>query len=111
MGKACTKHLPARMDKRVTIQRVSQTTDGQGGFTEGWGEIATVWALIEPATGYEKMQAMQQSSPISHKLTIRYYSELTTKHRILFGERIFAIKEIINPNESNQFLKLKCVES
>lgn len=110
MGKDCTKHIPARMNQRVSIQAVTQTSDGQGGFSESWATIGTVWALIEPANGYEKMQAMQQSSPISHKITIRFYRGLTTKHRLLFGERIFAIKEVLNVNESSQFHKLRCIE-
>jgi SPP1 family predicted phage head-tail adaptor len=110
MGNTCTKHLPAQLKDRVAIQSVAQTTDGQGGFTEVWTTIANVWALIEPATGYEKMQAMQQSSPISHKVTIRYFPGLTTKHRLLFGSDPFAIKEVININNSSHFHKLKCVE-
>src|SRR5665213_2864274 len=99
------------MNRRVTIQQVSETPDGQGGFTEAWADVATVWASINPAKGWEKMQAMQLQTPITHKLVIRYRTGLTTKHRLLFGTRIFNIKEILNPGESNFSLNLQCVET
>lgn len=106
----CSKYLPAKMDKRVSIQTRTQTTDGQGGFTESWATDATVWARIEPMKGYEKFQAMQLQVPLTHKVTIRYRSGLTTAKRMLFGARVFDIKEVINLDEANNFLVLKCLE-
>jgi len=95
---------------RVSIQSVAQSSDGQGGYTEGWSTDSTVWAKIDPLNGYERMQAQQLASPVTHKVTIRYLSGLTTKHRLLSGSRVFAIKEVINLAEENRFLQLRCVE-
>lgn len=106
----CKPDVFASMNKRVAIQAVTQSSDSQGGFTETWATAKTVWASIEPANGYEKMQAMQLASPISHKVTMRYNSTVTTAHRLLFGTRVMAIKEIVNVGEENTILKLKCVE-
>ena len=110
MAKACSKYLPGTMDKRVSIQSVTQTTDGQGGYTETWATDVTVWAYIKPMKAYERMQAQKLETPLSHKVTIRYRSGVTTKHRLLFGSRVFHIKGIINPDEANQFLELTCIE-
>lgn len=98
------------MNKRVAIQVDTQTPDGQGGFTSSWATIATVWASINPVKGYEKFQAGQLQTPVTHDILIRYRSGIITANRLLFNSRIFEIKEIINQNEDNVFLKLKCLE-
>jgi SPP1 family predicted phage head-tail adaptor len=108
--KPCEKYLPAKMDKQVTIQSVTQTTDDQGGFTEAWATFATVWAYVRPVKGYERFQAQQLQTPVTHKLTVRYLAGVTTKHRILFDSRVFEIKEVINVEEQNAFLELICIE-
>ncbi len=110
MGK-CAKDLVSRMDKRVAIQSASQVSDGQGGYSDVWATLATVWANIEPTKGWERMQAQQLQSPVTHKVKMRYYSGLTTKHRLLYGTRVLDIKEVINEGEANSFHTLQCVET
>lgn len=109
---ACNKeYITARMDKRVTLQSVAQASDGQGGFTDTWSSVASLWAEIEPLNGYEKLQAMQLASPVTHKVTIRYRAGVTTKDRLLYSGRVFHIKEVINVGEDGNFLRLRCVEA
>ena len=110
MAKDCSKDVVSRMDKRITIQTVTQTTDNQGGYTEAWATLATVWASIEPIKAYEKFQAAQLQTPISHKIMTRYRSGITTAQRISWSSRIFNIKEVINVNEANAFLKIIAIE-
>jgi hypothetical protein len=63
--KACSDYPTAKLDKRVAIQSATQSTDGQGGFTETWTTDATVWAWIRPVKGFEKFQAMQTQTPVA----------------------------------------------
>ena len=98
------------MDKRVKLQRAVRTSDGQGGWSETWEDLTAVWAGISPATGYERFQTMQNATPITHNIMIRYYNDLTAADRILYGTRILHIKEIINLEEANVFLKIKAIE-
>jgi len=98
------------MNRRVAIQSVTQTTDGQGGVTEAWATASTVWCEISPINGYERIEAMKMASPVTHKVTMRYYAGITTKHRLLYGSRVLHIKEIINKDESDTIHILKCVE-
>lgn len=107
---SCGKYLPAKMDKRVTLQNVSFTSDGQGGQTETWSDTADLWASIEPVKAWEKMQAMQMQAPVTHKITIRYRSDVSSKSRFQFGTRTLWVKEVINKDEANQFLELKAIE-
>ncbi len=107
---ACGDYQPGKMKHKVSLQQVSQVTDSQGGYTESWATIATLWASIEPAKGYEKYQAMRIDTPVSHKVMLRYNSAVTTAKRLLYGSRVFEIKECINVDEANAFLRLMCVE-
>jgi SPP1 family predicted phage head-tail adaptor len=102
--------LVATFRKQVTIQNVAQVSDGQGGFTETWNDGSTVWASIEPLKGYEKVQAMQMQSPQTHKVTMRYTAEVTAASRIRYGDRIFWVKEVLDPEERQRFLILKAIE-
>jgi SPP1 family predicted phage head-tail adaptor len=98
------------MRRSVIIQAATPSSDSQGGQTETWATFATVWASLEPVSGNEKYQAMQLQTPISHKLMIRYLSGLTTKHRVLYGSRIFVIKEVINVKEENAYMMIRAIE-
>lgn len=100
----------AGLNKRVTIQRSTRVSDGQGGYTETWAAIASVWAAIEPVSGFEKLQAMQLAAPVTHKITMRFRPDFVASDRIAYGNRIFAVKEIINLNEADAFLQIRCIE-
>lgn len=99
------------MKKRVTLQAPARVSDNQGGYTESFTSVATLWASIEPANGYEKFQAGQNETPITHKVLMRYDSRITTAKRLLYGSRVFEIKECLNIKEENAFLKLLCIET
>jgi SPP1 family predicted phage head-tail adaptor len=99
------------MRHRVTLQGPSRTTDGQGGYTSTMTDIGTFWASIEPTSGFEKFQAGQNETPITHKIMMRYDSRITTAKRLLFGSRVFQIKECLNVEERGAFLKLLCIET
>ena len=81
------------MRHRIVIQSVSQSSDGQGGFTETWADGATVAASIDALKDrpFERFQAGQTQTPATHKIVMRYRSDLTTAKRVKFGTRIFAI--------------------
>jgi SPP1 family predicted phage head-tail adaptor len=89
---------------------MSSVSDGQGGFTDTWNDVATVFASIEPVKGYERFQAMQMQTPITHKIVMRYRDDVTTASRFTLGARIFAAQEVINQDERSRFLLIKAVE-
>lgn len=107
----CSKLSPSDFKKRVTLQSISQVSDGQGGFTDTWVDTLTVWAAVEPLKAWEKMQAMQLQTPLTHKITMRYNSVATTAKRLKLGTRTMDIKSVINLNETNALLELRAVET
>lgn len=102
--------LFAKMKHRIALQAVSQASDSQGGYTETWATYATVWAYVRPVKGYERFQADQLQTPVTHKVTLRYRSDVTTAHQFIYDSRTFVIKEALNIDEANQYLELKAIE-
>jgi SPP1 family predicted phage head-tail adaptor len=96
--------------KRVTIQNCTRVSDGQGGFDETWNDGSTVWAQIEPLKSYERFQAMQMQTPVTHRITMRYTDEITSASRIKFQSRIFWVKEVLDEEERKRFLTIKAIE-
>ena len=84
--------------------------------------VATVWGSIESVSGRDVLAAMQFSSVVTHKITIRFRgAEMTPPLRILAKDQIwfqgpsgnnraFSILAIMNPDERNKMLVLLCVE-
>jgi SPP1 family predicted phage head-tail adaptor len=99
------------MNKRLRLQSPARTGDGQGGCVESWADVAEVWAELVPLKGYERMQAMQLESPITHRVTMRWRRGVTNAQRLLYGDRVFNIKEALNLDEQDAFLQLLCVET
>lgn len=109
MGKCCDN--PAVMlKKRVTIQNIAREEDGQGGYTETWASAATVWASIEPVKGWERYQAAQLATPVTHKIVMRYTPAVSTASRLIYDGRVFGVKECLNRNEDNRFLDIRALE-
>jgi len=107
---SCCSSLAASLRHRVTIQTVSRAVDGQGGFTETWVDGDSAYAGITPLKGYQRFQAMQMQTPVTHRVVTRYRADLTTGTRLKFGTRVFWVKEVINVDEQNRFLEIRAEE-
>lgn len=99
------------LNKRITLQSKTSVADGMGGTTDAFADVCTVWAAIWPTSAREQVEANQTVMTISHRVRIRYRSDIKASWKIKFGERYFAIVSIINPSERNQMLDLLCREA
>lgn len=104
-----------RLDKRVTIQTLVESSDGAGGQNRSWAAGAlTVWASVEPGTGREFAAAQQLQPELSHIVTIRYRTGITPKMRIKYMAggvtRTFSIHSLVDPLERHEQLQLYCSE-
>lgn len=102
--------MAGRLNKRVILQTVSNAADGGGGVTETWADTATLWAHIEELSGDEGFEAQQVASRLSHRVTLRYRTNVTPQQRLKYGSRILRINAVINPGQRNERLELLCAE-
>ena len=107
-----------KLRHQVVIESASMVKAVSGELVETWpslgstngATVATVFAQISPLNARESADARRIESRVTHKVWIRYRAGLTTAMRVKFGSRIFAIAEIINPEEANEMLALLCTE-
>lgn len=99
------------LDKIITLQSVTQTSDGMGGFTDSWGDEATCWAAIWPVSAAEIVKAQATTMVVTHRVIIRYRAEISMAWRVKYGSsRYFSIYSIITPNERKDMMELLCKE-
>lgn len=87
--------------KRVTFQSETSSSDNAGGYTLGWTTVATVWAAIEPLNGREVFTAQHLEGHVTHRVIIRYRSDITSDMRMVYGARVFNVRAVINQDERN----------
>ena len=76
------------LDRRITLQRLSETDDGFGTVASSWSTLATVWAKLMPVLGQEKLQALETTGTARRKFKIRKSSDvadLSAKDRLVYG--------------------------
>lgn len=96
---------------RITLQTPSESRDATGGVSKSWSAIASnIHAKLMPFTSRERVTADQVIGEATHRVFIRYSSDVagvTSKDRVLFGSRVFEILgPAINHRELDVMLEL-----
>ena len=99
------------MNRQIVIEKPVQVSDGMGGQTTTWTEVAWTWAAIMPVSSRRKIEAMQSGLNLTHDITMRYRSGMHGSYRIRYGTRYFAISGIVDTREAHRFMVLTCTEA
>jgi len=84
----------------IEIQRMSDSTaDEYGQTTETPITVSTVWAEIIPLQGRELLWGKSLHEQVTHRITIRYFEGLTSKHQFKSGNQIYKI--LVPPIDEN----------
>ncbi len=95
---------------RVTIQQATESKSVRGGIGTTFATLAVVDAAIESLGGNEALAARQQWAEVTSRIQIRYRSDVTAKHRVVYGTRIFDILAATDPDGRRRELDLLCAE-
>lgn len=99
--------------KRLTLQRdTGSTQDAYGQPVAVWQTVATVWAEITPQAAAERQigGAAQETATVTHRVRLRYRSDVTPGMRGLWGVRVFDIESAGDPTGRRAELLLQCRE-
>lgn len=83
----------------VTIQRVTLTPDGMGGFTETWSNVGTVAGRLYPVNSRafaESDSGAQLVSQTRWFVTLPVGTIVTAADRLVVGNRLFHITQVNN---------------
>jgi len=97
-----------KLDKIITIGRVTNTVDDFGTPQEGWATVATVRAQRVKLTTEEFLRAFGSTSEAVAVFRIRHIDGLTLADRITCDDEAFDLKGI-EPIGRRQGLELRCV--
>jgi SPP1 family predicted phage head-tail adaptor len=100
---------------RVTIQSSTPVQDDHGEPIDAWANIATnpnIWADVQSAPAGEKFLsgAQQVQATVSHKVKIRYRTDVTVQMRLVEGSRYLYIENVVDPTGRTAELILMCRE-
>lgn len=103
---------PGELNKKITIQRV---TNGKGSNlikTQTWDDVKTCHASVKNLSGKEYWTAKEYGAEKTVIFIIRYNSlpDLNLNDRIKFNDKLFNITEIDNVLYKNEIYKIKAME-
>ena len=93
----------------LTLQSVTLTADGQGGWTESWADGGTFLARISPLTSAERLTQDKITGVTTHRIYCDNMT-VTIKDRIKWGSYYFEIIGIVNPSEAYHHLEIEARE-
>lgn len=100
-----------KLRHRITFETLAQVSDGQGGSTETWSTLATVWASVTPVSSKERLYGQKIDYQRSHKVIIRHRTDITQEMRFTYDSRTFQIKGALRPDERKFYLFIDAEEN
>lgn len=85
--------------------------DSAYGAGESWQQYAQVWAQVLPLTGTsagtEQYTQQGVQSRINYAVTIRYRTDITAEHRIVYRGQPLEILTVVDPDGMRQTLAIQ----
>lgn len=96
---------------RIIIQRLGNpVSDGEGGFTETWSTVATVWAGIRPMRASQIVEYKSLNVHATHLVEVRGEVDIQETDQMLFGSRVFEVLTVENEREEGVRKWVTCKE-
>lgn len=98
------------LNRRIEVQYLTRVDDGAGGSLSTWDTFMMLWADVQPLSSKEVLSLGQIQATTTHKVIMRYRTDILTSHRILYGTKILEITSIIDVDDRHEALELICRE-
>jgi SPP1 family predicted phage head-tail adaptor len=82
---------PGQLNRRLTLEAPVDIDDGAGGVIRSFAAVATLWAQVAPVAARGEVQAAALGGIVTHRIALRYSADITLRHRLRDGARIFRI--------------------
>lgn len=83
-----------RLDRKIVIQRFTETRDAFNNPVQTWADLATVWASVEHIRDAERWNAQEVGAEATMRFQIRYSSsvaDVNPNDRLTYEGRTFNI--------------------
>lgn len=101
---------PGELDKRVHIrQRVDNPSDDMG-MEPTYPVSFYAWAKLAQTSATTFRETAQTDEAITHYITIRFRSGITSDFEVVLGEMAYRVKRVRDLNSKRRYLLLECTE-
>lgn len=84
-----------RLDRRVTIEQLTETQNGVGETIKTWSTLATLWAERVPQGVVQKYNTQQQYAEVTAVFRIRWFPHASAispeLHRVVYRDRVYDV--------------------
>jgi SPP1 family predicted phage head-tail adaptor len=101
---------PGELKHRLTLEEPVETPDGAGGVTRSYATVTTLWAAVTPVAARASVEAASLAATITHRILIRWRDDVTTRHRLRDGARIFRIAALRESDGDGRFTAIDAQE-
>ena len=84
-----------RLRERVTIQQATERRNAMGETVQTWETFAERWASVDGLSSREVLLQGQQQTDVSHRVRMRYVTDMTSTMRILWRGRVLEIASLL----------------
>ena len=100
---------PGELNRRLVLEAPAETADGEGGVTRLYDVVTTLWAQVTPVSARADVAAGSLGAALRYAIVIRHRSDLSTRHRLLDGARIYRIRSVAE-SADRRFLAIEAEE-
>ena len=100
-----------QLDRRITIQNFSETTDSFGQEVKSFSTLASVWANVVERVGREGEDGEMIAATKKVEFIIRYRTDVDEEMRISYNNNTYKIQAIQSADARKAFLKIVCLWS
>lgn len=81
-----------------TIQSVSRSSDGAGGWSETWSTLATVACRLDPLKQQAQPETVagREALIVPRQLTVPYDAPIDVDRRVVIGSETYEIRELVD---------------
>ncbi len=96
-----------QLDRRITIQKFTSSTDTFGQKNKTFLTLASVWAKVHERSGVENEQSDQIIAVKKVDFIIRHRSDLNEQMRIEYNGKTYEIEAIIDHDARDSFQRIE----
>jgi len=101
---------PGHLNRRLVIEAPVETPDGAGGVIRTYETTGTIWAAVTPLSAREITDAARLGVVVTHRIVARMRANLSNRHRLRLGGRIFRIVTTRDQDGTSRFLEISAQE-
>jgi SPP1 family predicted phage head-tail adaptor len=101
---------PGQLKRRLLIEAPVETPDGSGGVIRTYATAGAIWAAVTPLSVREITDAARLGVVVTHRIVLRMRTDLSNRHRLRLGARIFRIVTTRDQDGAGRFLEISAQE-